>query len=244
MIASARLVQQACSQCALAHLCLPYGLDSDEIARLESQIIPDISIKAGHDLFVQGDPLAAFYAITEGGFKTAVFDTDGLEQIMGFYFAGDLLGLDALGDETHRCTATAIENGTVCRLPFDQIDNLLTQLPSLRRRLMRLMSRALTDEEHQLLTLGRKSSEGRVATVLLDFSQRLAMRNLDSSIVPLNMKRTDLANYLGMRVETISRVLGRFQSKGILNSTRKEVEIHDWLALRAYAGSGAWVADQ
>ncbi len=243
MVATARRIQQACSHCSVAHLCLPYSLDPVEISRLESQISFDRSVTAGDQLFAQGDQLKALYAISKGSFKTAVVDANGLEQIMGFYFPGDLLGLDALGEQTHQCTATAIENAAVCRLPFHQLEGLLTQLPSLRSRLMRLMGQALTDDEQQLLAMGQKNSEGRLATLLLNFSRRRAMRNLDSTTVYLNMKRADLANYLGMRVETISRVLGHLQSQGILDRKRKEVKILDLAALHTRAGSTAWVAD-
>ncbi|WP_111748430.1 helix-turn-helix domain-containing protein [Salinisphaera orenii] len=237
-------IKHACSRCSLADLCLPYGLDLDEIAQLESNVSPSHDVAGDALLFDQGESFQALYAVSAGSFKTSVLDADGLEQIMGFYYAGDLLGLDGLADKTHQCTALAIEHSQVCRLPFDQIENLMTRLPALRNQLMRLMSRELTDDEQQLLTLGRKNSEGRMASLLIGLSRRRATRGLDASRVSLNMKRADLANYLGMRMETVSRVLNKLQSDGLLHGTRREVTIADSAALSARAGSAAWIADQ
>lgn len=244
MSSSAKHIQYACSRCSLAHLCLPYGLDLAEVSELETSVCPSNPVASDSLLFDQGESLQALYAVSAGSFKTTIIDADGLEQIMGFYFAGDLLGLDGLADHNHNCSAVAIEDSQVCRLPIDQIDPLMTRLPALRKQLMRLMSRALSEDEQQLLTLGRKNSEGRMATLLLGLSQRRGLRGLDSMTVWLNMKRADLANYLGMRVETISRVLNQLQSDGVLDGTRRKVTIQDLAELQARAGSAAWIADQ
>lgn len=138
---------------------MPYGLDSGDITRLEALVGVGEPVAGGSELFVQGDPLAAICAVGSGAVKTSVVDADGLEQIMGFYYPGDLLGLDGLCDEAHHCTATALRDSEVCRVPFDLLDHLVDELPGLRRQLMRLMSQALSDDEQLLLTLGRKSSE-------------------------------------------------------------------------------------
>ncbi|MGB7757505.1 MAG: cyclic nucleotide-binding domain-containing protein [Salinisphaera sp.] len=237
-------VQQACSHCSLAHLCLPYGLGIGDVKRLETLVDAAKPIARGTELFVQGDKLTAIYAVDSGAMKTSMIDAEGLEQIMGFYYPGDLLGLDGMGDEVHHCTATALEDGHICRIPFDQLDHLVDEVPGLRRQLMRLMSHALSDDEQLLLTLGRKSSEGRIATLLVSLSRRRLMRNLSASPVRLSMKRADLANFLGMRIETISRVLRRLQECEIIAIDRAVVSILDFPALEAWSARGAWVADQ
>ncbi|MES1953036.1 helix-turn-helix domain-containing protein [Salinisphaera hydrothermalis] len=237
-------VQEACGRCSLAHLCLPYGLGIDDIQKLETLVDVGIPVARGKDLFNQGDALTAIYAVGSGALKTSMIDAEGLEQIMGFYYPGDLLGLDGLGDEVHHCTATALEDSQICRIPFEQLDHLVDEVPGLRRQLMRLMSQALSDDEQLLLTLGRKSSEGRIATLLVSLSRRRQMRGLDASPVRLSMKRVDLANFLGMRIETISRVLRRLQERHIIALDRADVMILDFPALEDWAARGAWVADQ
>ncbi|AWN15161.1 cyclic nucleotide-binding domain-containing protein [Salinisphaera sp. LB1] len=237
-------VQQACGRCSLAHLCLPYGLGTGDIQRLETLVDVGRPLARGTELFAQGDRLSALYAVGSGAMKTSMIDAEGLEQIMGFYYPGDLLGLDGMGDEVHHCTATALEDSQICRIPFDQLDQLVDEVPGLRRQLMRLMSHALSDDEQLLLTLGRKSSEGRIATLLLSLSRRREMRGLPASPIRLSMKRADLANFLGMRIETVSRVLRRLQECRIIAVDRADVAVLDFDALEAWATRGAWVADQ
>lgn len=237
-------IQQACSHCSLAHLCLPYGLDSGDIARLETLVDVGEPALHGHRLFAQDDQLTAIYAVKTGAVKTSVVDSEGLEQIMGFYYPGDLLGLDGLVDEVHHCTATALEDSRVCRIPFERLDRLVDELPGLRRQLMRLMSQALSDDEQLLLTLGRKSSEGRIATLLVSLSRRRRMRGMSCSPIRLSMKRSELANYLGMRIETVSRVLRRLQTCRVIDVNRSEVTVLNARELDVRATRGAWVADQ
>ncbi|WP_158583489.1 helix-turn-helix domain-containing protein [Salinisphaera sp. Q1T1-3] len=237
-------VNQACGQCSLAHLCLPYGLDTDDVAQLETEVEVAVPLPRGKTLFRQGEPLAAIYAVSAGALKTAMLDADGLEQIMGFYYPGDLLGLDGFGAQTHQCTATALEDSRICRIEFERLDDLIDDIPSLRRQMMRLMGQALSDDESLLLTLGRKNSEGRIATLLLCLSRRRQQRGLPASPIRLSMKRAELANFLGMRIETVSRVLSRMQHNGIITLARAEVAICDFDALETWAGHGAWAADQ
>lgn len=237
-------VKKACSHCALSHLCLPYGLNAEDIGRLEKLVDVGSTVARGGALFSQGDRLRELYVIGDGAMKTSVIDSEGFEQIMGFYYPGDLLGLDGLASQAHHCTAIALEDSRVCRIPYERFDHLVDELPSLRRQLMRLMSQALSDDEQLLLTLGRKSSEGRLATLLVSLARRREMRGLSGTPVRLSMKRADLANFLGMRIETISRVLRRLQEHAVIRVRRADVDILDFETLESWAARGAWVADQ
>lgn len=237
-------LSETCSHCSLRYLCLPYGLSQDDILELERLVSTGVPIRGSEELFVQGDTLEDIYAIRDGSIKTVVVDEDGLEQILGFYYPGDLLGLDGFADQTHHCTAVALEPTHVCRIPVGRLDRLVDKLPSLRHQLMRLMSQALSDEEKLLLTLGRKNSMGRICSLLLTLSRRREMRGLASSPVSLSMKRLDLANFLSMRLETVSRVLTRLQRDGVICVRQNDVDILDIEALRAVSSQGAWVADQ
>lgn len=107
-------LERACSQCSLGDLCLPYGLDNSEIAQLEISVGTDNPVARQQTLFAQGDRLTCLYAVSHGSFKTTLVDADGLEQVMGFYYPGDLLGLDGLADRYHHCAAIAVENSAIC----------------------------------------------------------------------------------------------------------------------------------
>lgn len=237
-------LSETCSHCSLRYLCLPYGLSVADIGRLEALVRPGEPLAIGEELFDQGDSLQNIHAIRDGSMKTVVVDADGFEQILGFYYPGDLLGLDGFSDHRHHCTAIALEPTTVCRIPVDRLDALVDELPSLRHQLMRLMGQALSDEEKLLLTLGRKNSEGRITSLLLTLSRRLALRGLPGERVPLSMKRNEMANFLSMRLETVSRVLTRLQRDQVIKVAPGEIEILDMDALRERSGQGAWVADQ
>lgn len=212
--------------------------------RLEQLVDIDHPIASTRSVFDQGDHLSAIYAVRSGAMKSVIVDEDGLEQVLGFHYPGDLLGLDGMADRQHHCSALALEASTVCRIPFERLDTLLDELPSLRRQLMRLMSQALFDDEKLLMSLGRKSSEGRIASLLLSLSRRREVHGLAATPVRLVMKRTDLASFLGMRTETISRVLKRLQVDGIIHLDKRDVDIVKPGQLRAWAGRSAWLADQ
>ena len=235
---------RSCQYCSLRYLCLPYGLDAKDLNRLDALLVRDAELDATDSLFAQGDRLQAIYAIREGSTKLVVSDQDGFEQILGFYYPGDLIGLDGFAEQSYQCTAIALEPTTVCRIPLERLDTLVDQIPSLRHQLMRLMGQALTEEEQRLLTLGRKNSEGRIASLLLSLSRRLAGRGMSAERVPLAMKRADMANFLSMRLETVSRSLTRLQRDGVIEIGARAVHIHDRQALCDRAGSGAWVTDQ
>lgn len=229
--------QQTCSRCSLAGLCLPHGLDGDEIHRLETSVDVGRKVARNATLFSQGEALTAIYAVDTGALKTATVNRHGLEQITGFHYPGALLGLDGLNDGAHQCSASALEDSTVCRIPFERLDALLDELPALRRQMMRLMSRALSDTDQLLLSLGCLSSTGRMASLLVELSSQREIRGMSLSPVHLSMKRADLANFLGMRIETVSRVLRKLQQSGLIRVDHSLVDILDFRTLRQWSSA-------
>lgn len=237
-------LQQACSRCSLARLCLPSGLGDDDVVQLERLVEVGRTVARNTELFSQGERLTAIYAVGSGALKASTVDANGLVQITGFFYPGDLLGLDGLAGDEHHCSATALENSTVCRIPFERLDTLLDELPALRRQMMRLMSQALSDDKQLLLTLGRKSSEGRVSSLLMSLSSRREMRGMSLSPVHLSMKRADLANFLDMRIETVSRVLRKLQECEIIRVNGSLIDILDFNSLRLWSSYSAWTSDR
>lgn len=225
-------MRRACTSCSLRVLCLPDGMSAEDLARLDEIVMRRRPVGRQAVLFHQGEPMSSIYAVRSGSVKSTTLATDGGEQITGFHLPGELIGLDAIATGTHGCTVTALETSSVCELPFDQLDMLSGQIPGLRRQLLRLMSREIRHDQRALLMLGQKNAEQRLATLLLNLSARLQQRGLSATRFRLSMPRGDIANYLGLAVETVSRLLARFQEQGLLQVAGREVTLLDSARLR------------
>jgi len=237
-VPSLNQIRQACSSCSLRQLCLPYGVAETDLDQLERIVSRRKPVPGGEPLFRQGEQLGALYAVRSGSVKTHALSRDGNEQITGFHFPGELVGLDALSADVHGCTATTLETTTVCAIPFDRLDELAGRIPGLRRQLLRLMSRELVEDEQMLLLVGQKTAEQRLAALLLSISTRFQSRGYSATEFNLSMSRDDIGNYLGLAVETVSRLFTRFQSDRVLRVRRKNVQILDLERLHVIAGVG------
>ena len=224
-----------CAQCQVHELCLPMGLSESEVGELEQVIERRQVLKAGERLFHQGQPFRHLYMVRSGAVKTLVVDADGEERITGFHLPGELLGLDAIADECHTCMAQALETSSVCHVPFTDLEGLARLLPSLQHHLLRLMSREIQRDQQALVLLGTATAEQRLAAFLLNISCRYRQQGLSPHLFHLSMARRDMANYLGLALETVSRAMSRFQQLGVISSAGREVTINDGAALRALA---------
>ncbi|MBD3671555.1 MAG: fumarate/nitrate reduction transcriptional regulator Fnr [Gammaproteobacteria bacterium] len=230
-------IKVACKDCSLFQLCLPMGLESDDLEKLDVIIKRRRPVKRGEDLFRVGDGFRSIYAVRSGSIKTFSPTQDGQEQVTGFHLTGELLGLDAISNNYHPCTATALETTSVCEIPFERLEELGHQIPSLQRQLFRVMSREIFTEENHTLLLGKRNAEERLAAFLLSVSNRFKSRGFSPNEYNLSMSRNDIGNYLGLAVETVSRMFTRFQESGLLTVERKHVVIHDLDRLHDMAGS-------
>ena len=230
-------IKVACKDCSLFQLCLPMGVDGADLQRLDEIIKRKRPVKRGDDLFRVSDPFRAVYAVRSGSIKTYAPTHDGQEQVTGFHLAGELLGLDAISNNSHPCTAKALETTSVCEIPFERLEELGQQIPSLQRQLFRVMSREIFEEETHMLLLGKRNAEERLAAFLLSVSNRFKSRGFSPTEFNLSMSRNDIGNYLGLAVETVSRMFTRFQEEGVLGVERKHVIIHHLDRLHEMAGS-------
>ena len=187
---------------------------------------------SGEILYRSGDALSAIYAVKCGSIKTLIASSDGEEQITGFFMPGELLGFDGL-DDGHSCTAVTLEHTILCKMPTTSVDQLAGQIPGLRRELFRMMSRKLNQEQSMLFLLGQRSADERVAAFLLSLSVRMQRRGLSGKAIQLSMSRQDIANYLGMAAETVSRHLGRLTDKGVISVMGRTVTVEDPAALHS-----------
>ncbi len=226
----------ACEECGLLRLCLPAGLEEGDIQKLDSIVQRKREFEAGDYLFRSGSPLRAIYALRSGSAKAIVGDDSGAEQVIGFYLPGELLGLEAIEQGCHRIDAVALERVSVCAIPFERLEELSGRIPGLQRQLLHIMSREIHTEQNLIRQLGTRQAAGRVACFLLDFSQRLQRRNLDGEEFLLQMSRQELASYLGLAVETVSRTLGNLQDSGLIRVIGRRVRLLDTERLCQLAG--------
>lgn len=232
-------VEMSCKACSLAELCLPRGLSRDEIDDFNEGVVRRSPIHRGDHLFRAGDNFRSLYAVKSGSLKVYINTPDGSEQIVGFHMAGELLGLDGMDSQHHTCSAIALETTSLCELPFNNIEDLCRRYSGLYRELCSVMGHEIVEDQAMLLVLGKRSAEERVATFLLSLSKRFSKRGFSESEFNLSMSRHDIANYLGLAPETVSRLLGRLHEEGVLTVERRHVQIHDVEKLRETGGSPA-----
>ena len=217
----------SCQQCGLNALCLPQSLTESEMDEVDKAVKRGKPLQRGQDLFETGTAFSSLYAVRSGAIKAYHIDENGDEQVIGFFLPGEILGLDAIDTQVHVSSAKALETSAVCEIPFPQIEELSHVIHNLQAHMYRLLSREIRlDQELQML-LGKKTAEERIGAFLLNLSMRYEQRRLSSTRFRLPMARTDIGNYLGLAVETVSRVFTRFQKNGILKVEGKEVEIVD-----------------
>lgn len=218
-------LRRRCAACALHQLCLPAGISGADLERLDSLVRDKRLLVRGKALFHQGDPFRALYIVRSGSIKTFVEDPSGDVQLLGFYLPSEIVGLDGLANDSHRCGAEAMERSSICELPYEQLHLIMNEIPSLHRQLARITSqRAEFDQEH-LVMMGRPQSQERLAMFLRGLADRCQQLSRDSSNLVLPMSRRDLASYLGLAMETVSRLFGRMEAEGILAVERKRVRI-------------------
>ncbi len=233
----ARSTHQAhCRDCSLASLCLPLSLDMQDLDALDAIVKRGRPLKKGEFLFRQGDAFNSVFAVRSGSLKTFSLTDCGEEQITGFHLPSEFVGLSAMDTELYPVTAIALETTSICEIPFERLDDLSLHLPQLRRQLMRIMSREIRDEQQMLLLLSKKNADERIATFLVNLSARFRIRGYSPYQFRLAMSRNEIGNYLGLAVETVSRVFTRFQQSGLLKAEGKEIHLLDLVALCELAG--------
>ena len=220
-----------CSNCNLRDLCMPVEGDADDMDALAELISARRKFKRGDVLYSHGEPFTNLYAVRTGFFKTVVTTPDGREQVTGFHMAGEIVGLDGIVNDQHTCDAVALEDAEICVLPFSRMSDISRQVPALQTHVHKLMSREIVRDQNMMLLLGSMRAEERLAAFLLNLVQRLHVRGLSQSELVLRMTREEIGSYLGIKLETVSRMFSRFADEGILEVRQRHVHISDPEAL-------------
>lgn len=204
--------------------------------QLEQLTTKRVQLKRGDALYRAGDPLTALYAIRRGSSKTTVLGEDGREQICGYHLMGDIVGLDGIHSGGHSGHAIALEDSEICVLPVDRLEDLARHVPALQHNLHRFMSREIDRDHNIMLLLGSMRAEERLAVFLLNLAHRYRLRGYSSTEFILRMTREEIGSYLGLKLETVSRLFSRFQQEGVLQVQGRAVKLLDLVALKQLAG--------
>ncbi|WP_395692774.1 fumarate/nitrate reduction transcriptional regulator Fnr [Piscinibacter sp.] len=229
----------ACSNCNLRELCLPVGLSDPDLERLDELVAKRRSVTRGDALFRTGDAFQSLYAVRTGFFKTCVSSEDGRDQVTGFQMAGELLGLDGISHDRHNCDAIALEDSQVCVIPFGQLEELSRDFTPLQHQFHKIMSREIVRDHGMMLLLGSMRAEERLASFLLNLSERYRARGYSSTEFVLRMTREEIGSYLGLKLETVSRTFSKFQDDGLLEVKQRHIRILDEAGLRQLITSTA-----
>lgn len=228
-------LKASCAGCSMHQLCLPMGLDDEDITRLDKIIGKRRRLVRDERLYQMGEPFRNLYAIRFGHFKTYQVNAAGEQQITGFQMAGELLGMDAISGDRHQCDAVALEDSEVCEIPFSRLEELFGEVPTLLRHFHRIMSKEITREQNVMLLLGNMRAEQRFAVFLINKSARYAARGYSPNSFQLRMSREDIGNYLGLTIESVSRLLSRFKKQGWIAVDKREVTLLNTAHLKALA---------
>ena len=223
-----------CSTCAFSEACLSQGLDKFALGELHVLVEHVGPFREGEHIFREGDDFTAIAAVRAGTVKTYVVDANGQEQVLGFFLPGEVIGLNAISHSRYPCNAVALDTVMLCRFSFPKMALLATRLPGLQAQLFRLLAQ---DIGKAMLLAGDYSADQRMAAFLVALSRRYAARGFSATRFHLTMSRTDIANYLRLAPETVSRVLRRFQDEGLVLVERRELEVRDAERLQALAST-------
>ncbi|HVT33646.1 MAG TPA: helix-turn-helix domain-containing protein [Rhodanobacteraceae bacterium] len=211
-----------CTTCVFGRVCLPNRVDKAALTQLHCLVEHVGPFEAGAHVFRVGDRFNAIYAVRGGTIKTCFYDDTGHEQVLGFHLPGEMIGLNGIHPEHYPCDAVALDAATVCRFSFPALATLAARMPEVQRELFRLLSKDIGSAS---LFSGDYSAEERLAAFLIGLGRRFAERGESATSFKLAMSRGDIANYLRLAAETVSRVLRRFQDQALIAVDGREITL-------------------
>jgi len=235
-VISIRDLKAHCSSCSMRELCLPFGLNTEDMHQVDALIGSRVKLKKGDALYRAGDAFHSLYAVRLGSLKTTVLAEDGREQVSGYHMLGDIIGLDGIGTDRHGCQAVALEDSEICVLPFERLEDLARAVPQLQHNLHLFLSREISRDHNIMLLLGSMRAEERLAVFLLNLADRYRRRGYSSTEFVLRMTREEIGSHLGLKLETVSRLFSRFHEEGLIQVQGRAVKLLNAVALKELIG--------
>ena len=217
----------SCFSCNLRELCLPVGLEEDEINSIDFLINRWCKTRRGGYLYRAGMDFQSLYIVRSGFFKTYVLDEDGREQVTGFHMPGEMLGLEAISTDVHTCHSVALEDSETCEIPFTRLEEIGRIIPSLMHHFHKIMSSKIVHNHEVIALLGGMKARERLIALLLNLSDRFTKLGHSSSNFSLCLTREEIGSYLGLKLETVSRAFSKLQRDGLININSKSVQLNN-----------------
>ena len=226
-------IKVSCGDCSLTDLCLPHGMNGQDMDKLDKIVRRHQPYQPGQHVYRAGDHSSSLFAVRSGALKSYCTTEDGDEQVLGFTLPGEIVGLDGMSDGAYASSSITLETASICEMPYEALEDLCQSLPGLNRQMMRVVSKEITTDQGMLLLLGKRTAEERLAAFILSLSSRYESRGLSRQTFNLPMSRQDIGNYLGLAIETVSRLFASFQKHGLLSVNRREIVILDMKRLNS-----------
>ncbi len=226
----------SCASCRLNELCLPIALNKTEIHQLDEIVERNRPYKKGDHLYRQSDEFKSVYAVRSGSFKSYVISDTGQGRVTGFFLPGEIIGMDGIASKHYANSTQALEHSSICEIPFSQLEKLSHQLPNLQHHFFAIMGNEIAKDQQIHTLLSSYTAEERTASFLLGLSSRYARVSLSPSRFLLPMTRSDIGEYLGLTVETVSRIFTALQRKGLIEVNNREIELLNIDTLRKIIG--------
>jgi CRP/FNR family transcriptional regulator len=214
-----------CQHCDMNPVCHPPGLKTDELDSLDQWFPTRRRLKRGESLYEIGEPFTAIYAVRSGFFKTLLPSDKHRDQVTGFQMTGEIMGIDGIGNGIHACRAVALEASEVCMMPYGTVEELASSLPHLHAHLNKLMSQRIVQDQSTFMSLANLRSESRLAAFLLDLGKRFSNLGYSPNTFVLRMTREEIGSYLGLSLETVSRLFSRLQEDGLVDVQTRHLKI-------------------
>lgn len=228
----------SCDRCSISALCLPGEMSDADRAALNQIVQRARPLRKGGYLFRAGERADSVFALRTGSLKTWRVTPEGEEHVTGFFLPGEVVGLESLANGVHTHSAVALDTALVCRIPLEQFEALSERVPAMRQQLVRVMSRELNEAQERLADARHTGAPATLAGFLVGLADRLGRRGLDAQRFTLPMSRGEMASYLGLTLETISRLLARFQQEGMIEVHAREVRLLDEPRMRELSRCG------
>ncbi|MDX1795123.1 MAG: helix-turn-helix domain-containing protein [Hydrogenovibrio sp.] len=233
----------SCANCGLQKICFANGLHDSDLGQLDELVDRKPSLLKGDMLFRAGEKFSSLFAIRAGAIKVFSYDQNNTEVIHGFYLPGDIVGMDSLAYTDYQFNAVALDVTTVCEIPYGQLTELANQVPNLHLQIFNLMSQEIVNNRFYTSLLTQKTADQRLAHFILMMSSKYKSRGYLHTKFRLNILHRDVANYLNLTPETVSRILAKFNKENIVSWKKKEISILDEARLRDFAGEDAVSCD-
>lgn len=224
-----------CRDCPVRQHCLPAQLDDAAIPRFRQIVTGHLSLAKQRKFLTRDTPFGHVFVLRSGQCKAEYPTRNGTRKVLGFYGPGQMIGLEGLGTHSYRFDAVTLCDSELCEIPYPLLAALMAEQAPLMAQFHMLLGIQLDRLQHAMLMLGGATASQRIATFLLDLGQQHTALGEAGDVFNLRMSREDIGSYLGLAVESISRVLTRFRAEGLINVSNRKIVVRDAAGLRRMA---------